>query len=48
MGGLRIGEGDGGGENGNMDIAEVIVYNRALTTSEINTVNSFLSSVWGI
>jgi hypothetical protein len=48
MGGLRIGEGDGGGENGNMDIAEVIVYNRALSTSEINTVNSFLSSKWAI
>ena len=48
MGGLRIGEGDGGGENGNMDIAEVIVYNRALTTSEINTVHSWLSSVWGV
>lgn len=48
MGGLRIGEGDGGGENGNMDIAEVIVYDRALNTSEVNTINSYLSAKWGI
>jgi hypothetical protein len=48
MGGLRIGEGDGGGENGNMDIAEVIVFNKALSTSEINSINSFLSSKWAI
>jgi Putative Ig domain len=48
MGGLRIGEGDGGGENGNMDIAEVIVYDRALNTSEVNNINSYLSTKWGI
>jgi hypothetical protein len=48
LGGLRIGEGDGGGENGNMDIAEVIVYNRALNTTEVNTINTYLSAKWGI
>ena len=48
MGGLRIGEGDGGGENGNMDIAEVIVYDRALNTSEVNNINTYLSNKWGI
>ena len=48
MGGLRIGEGDGGGENGYMDIGEVIVYNRALSDSEVNSINSYLSVKWGI
>ena len=48
MGGLRIGEGDGGGENGNLDIGEVIVYNKALTTSESDTVNEYLSAKWNI
>ncbi len=48
MGGLRVGEGDGGGENGNFDVGEIAVYNRALTTSEVNTINSYLSSKWAI
>lgn len=29
-------------------IAEIVVYNRALTASEINQVGSFLSTKWGI
>ena len=40
--------GSAGGGNMNGYAAAVIVYNRALTTTEIQSVESYLSSKWGV
>jgi hypothetical protein len=48
LGGLRIGEGDNGSENAHMDIGEFAIFNRALSTSEIASITSYLSAKWNI
>lgn len=39
---------DGGSYFGGMDIAELIVFNRALTTPERDSVRNYLKAKWGI
>lgn len=47
-GNLTIGDIPSGGVRFNGDIAEIIVYNRALNTSELAQVHKYLSMKWGI
>lgn len=46
--GLTFGASSGGSSFGACDIAEVIVYNRILTAAEITTVETYLSTKWGV
>lgn len=46
--GLRVGEGDGGGENANMEIGEIIVYTGALSAPQRSEINQYLSAKWAI
>jgi hypothetical protein len=46
--GIRVGEGDGGGENANMELAELIVYTGSLSTLQRAQVNQYLSVKWAI
>lgn len=48
FGGFRLGEGDGGGENANMEIAEVVIYTGALSQTNRDAINLHLSTKWGI
>ncbi len=41
---IRLGEEINGGKNLNMDVAEVLVYNRVLTQSELATVDAYLGN----
>jgi hypothetical protein len=45
--GIIVGNGPSGG-NLNGDVAEIIVYNSALSTSDRQSVESYLSTKWGI
>ncbi len=40
--------GYGGGEISNADIAEVLIFNRVLTASELNSVGGYLASKYGL
>lgn len=46
--GVTVGSGGGGVGLLTGDIAEVIVYNRALTLSEINTIGAYLAATYGL
>jgi hypothetical protein len=46
--GLRVGEGDGGSENANMELAELIVYTGILSAPQRAEINQYLSAKWAI
>jgi hypothetical protein len=48
FGGFRVGEGDGGGENANMEFAELVVYTGALSAPQRSEINQYLSAKWAI
>jgi len=48
MTGLRINSGASPGETSAVEIGEIILYNRVLTTSEISTVDQYLMNKWGV
>lgn len=45
---IQIGKWPAGTSNLNGDIAELIVYNRVLTDSELNDLHNYLSVKWGV
>jgi hypothetical protein len=48
MTGLRINSGASPAETSAVEIGEIILYNRFLTTTEISTVDQYLMSKWGV
>lgn len=48
LSGLRIGANTDLSNAFAGDIAEIIIYNRTLTASEISTVNNYLKNKWGV
>jgi hypothetical protein len=48
MTGLAINSGAFGGESSDCEIAEVILYNTVLTTTEVLQIEDYLSKKWGI
>ena len=48
FGGFRLGEGDGGGENANMELAELIIYTGAVSELQRSEINQYLSAKWAI
>jgi hypothetical protein len=46
--GIRVGEGDGGGENANMELAELVVYTGAISAPQRAEINQYLSVKWAI
>jgi hypothetical protein len=48
LGGFRLACGDNDGENGNIDIAEVIIYNSALSVSDTEGIEQYLKSKYGL
>jgi len=46
--GIRVGEGDGGGENANMELAELAVYTGILSAPQRSEINQYLSAKWAI
>ena len=47
-GSIRLGEELNGGKNLNMDVAEVLVYNRALTTTELQQIQGYFETRYGL
>lgn len=47
QGGIRLGEELNGGKNLNMDVAEVIVYNRVLSAAERTSVGNYITNRYG-
>lgn len=45
---LNIGRARNGGEAANADIAEILFYQRSLTTDELNDIGAYLGTKWGI
>lgn len=45
---MRVGARYDGAQSATMKVAEVVVYDTELTTSEITTLSSDLASKWGI
>ena len=43
-----VASGAGGAESLNGSIAEIIAYNKALSAGELTSINSYLSSKWGV
>ncbi len=47
-GGMSLGEELNGGKNLNMEVAEVIVYNRAISAAEMGSVANYVASHYGL